>query len=63
MVLVTLVEVVIGLGAQLGGELLEYAFEDSIDGFLLGAVAVPDGDEVGIEANGQTNATNLVVCR
>lgn len=49
---VLLVEVVVGLGPQLGGQLLEDALEDGVDGLLLGRLAVPDGDEVRVEADG-----------
>jgi hypothetical protein len=34
--------------------------EDGVDGFLLGGVAVPDGDEVGVEADGEADAAELV---
>ena len=49
---VLLVEVVVGLGPQLEGQLLEDALEDGVDGLLLGRLAVPDGDEVRVEADG-----------
>lgn len=52
MVGVLLVEVVIGLGAQLGRQLLQDALEDAVDGLLLGRLAVPDGDEVRVKADG-----------
>ena len=57
---VLLVEVVVGLGTELGGQLLEDAGEDAVDGLLLGGVAVPDGDVVGVEADGETDAAELV---
>lgn len=49
---VLLVKVVVGLGLQLGGQVLEDAGYQGVDGVLLGRVSVPDGDEVGVEANG-----------
>lgn len=61
MVRVLLVKVVFGLGAHLRGELLEDGLEHVVDGVLLGGVAVPDGDEVGVEANGEAYAAELVV--
>lgn len=60
MVGVLLVEVVLGLGAQLWRQLVEDAGEDAVDRVLLGGVAVPDGDEVGVEADGEADAAELV---
>lgn len=57
---VLLVKVVVGLGLQLGGQVLEDAGDEGVDGVLLGRVAVPDGDEVGVEADGEANAADLV---
>lgn len=59
---VLLVKVVVGLGLQLGGQVLEDAGYQGVDGVLLGRVSVPDGDEVGVEADGETNAADLVGC-
>ena len=60
MVGVLLVEVVIWLWLQLGRQFFENCGEDCIDGFLVGPGAVPDGYQVGVEANGETNACELV---
>lgn len=60
MVRVLLVEVVVRLGLQLRGKILEDAGYQGVDGVLLGRVAVPDGDEVGVEADGEANAADLV---
>lgn len=57
---VLLIKVVVRLGLQLGGKLLEDAGYHGVDGVLLGRVAVPDGDEVRVEADGEANAANLV---
>lgn len=57
---VLLVKVAVRLGAQLHGEILEDAGEDGIDRVLFGGVTVPDGDEVGVEADGQADAAELV---
>lgn len=57
---VLLVKVVVGLGLQLGGQVLEDAGDEGVDGVLLGRVAVPDGDEVGVEADGEADAADLV---
>ena len=59
---VLLVEVVLLLGAQLLGEVGEDALDEAVDGALLGRVAVPDGDEVRVEADGQADAAELVIC-
>lgn len=55
-----LVVVVIGLGGQLWRELLEDRLEDAVDGALLGGVAVPNGDEVRVEADGEAYAAYLI---
>lgn len=57
---VLFVKVVVGLGLQLGGQVLEDAGDEGVDGVLLGRVAVPDGDEVGVEADREADATDLV---
>lgn len=57
---VLLVEVVVWLGLQLRGKILEDAGYQGVDGVLLERVAVPDGDEVGVEADGEANAADLV---
>lgn len=59
---VLLVKVVVRLGLQLGGQVLEDAGDEGVDGVLLGRVAVPDGDEVGVEADGEADAADLVGC-
>jgi hypothetical protein len=59
---VLLVEVVVGLGAQLGREVVENALEDAVDRLLLVGLAVPDGDEVGVEADREADAADLVAC-
>lgn len=51
------------LGLQLGAELVEHDCEDTVDGFLVGSVAVPDGDEVGVEADGKGDAAKVVLCK
>jgi hypothetical protein len=48
---------------HLCGESFQNACEDVVDRVLLGGVAVPDGDEVGVEADGKTNAAELVLCK
>lgn len=58
-----LVEVVVRLRAKLRGELFKDAGEDAVDGFLLRGVAVPNGDVVGIEADTESDAAELVICR
>lgn len=63
MVRVSLVVVGVGLGVHFGGESFQDACEDVVDRILLGGVAVPDGDEVGVEADRKTNAAELVLCR
>lgn len=62
MVRVLLVKVVFGLGPQLRGEFFEDGLQEAIDGFLLGALTVPDGDEVRVEADRETYAAELVAC-
>ncbi len=57
-----LVKVVFGARLQLGGELLEDAVKEAVDGLLLAGVAVPDGDEVKLEADREADAAELVVC-
>ena len=47
-----LVVVVPGLGSQFRGDFFEDDGEDAVFCFFVGAVAVPDGDEVGVEADG-----------
>jgi hypothetical protein len=59
---VLLVEVVVRLGAQLGGELFQDASQDCVNGVLLGRVAVPNGDQMGVEADRQSNTAELVAC-
>ena len=61
MITVPLVKVVVGLGTYLERQLFQYAGEHGVDRVCLGGVAVPDGDEVGVEANGEADATELVV--
>lgn len=39
-------------GGEVGAQLGNHDAEDAVDGFLVGAVTSPDGDEVGIEADG-----------
>lgn len=60
---VLLVKVVFGARLQVGRELAGDALKDGVDGFLLGGVAVPDGDEVVLEADGEAHAAELVVCK
>ena len=50
------------MGAQLGGKLLHDTGEDALDRVLLGGVAVPDGDEVRVETDRETNAAELITC-
>lgn len=57
---VLLVEVVVGLGRELRGQIIEDGLQDAVDGLLPGGVAVPDGDEVGVEADRQADAADLV---
>lgn len=59
---VPLVEVCVGLGAQLRGKLLHDTGEDALDRVLLGGVAVPDGDEVRVETDRETDAAELIIC-
>lgn len=58
-----LVKVIVGLGPYLERQLLQYAGEHGVNRVGLGGVAVPDGDEVGVEANREANATELVVLK
>ena len=60
MVGVLLVEVVIWFWFQLGRQFFEDSGEDGVDGFLVGAGAVPDGYQVGVEADGETDACELI---
>lgn len=46
-----LVEVVIWFRLQLGGQFFEDGGEDGVDGFLVGAGAVPDRYQMGVEAD------------
>lgn len=57
-----LVEIVVGLRPYLRRQLLKYAGQHSIDRVLLGGVAVPNGDEVCVEADGEADAAELIVC-
>src|ERR1700753_2650564 len=57
-----LVEVVFLLRAQLGRDVVEDALEQAVDGFLLGRVAVPDGDEMGVKSNREADTADLVAC-
>ncbi len=40
--------------------MLEHDGEDAVDGFGVGAVAVPDADEVVVEADGEGEAAEVV---
>ncbi len=60
MVGVLLVELVVGLGPQLGGQILQHALEDGVDRLLPGRLAVPDGDEVRVESDREADAADLV---
>ena len=51
------------LGLQLGTKLVEHYREDAIDGFLVGAVTVPDGDEVRVKADGEGDAAEVILCK
>lgn len=57
---VPLVVVVVRLGLQVGGQRLEHALQDAVDGLFPGRVAVPDGDEVRVEARREADAADLV---
>lgn len=57
---VLLVEVVIRLWLQLGGQFLQHGGEDGVDGFLVRAGSVPDRYQVGVEADGETDACELI---
>ncbi len=59
---VLLIEIVIGLGRQLRGDLLQHALEDAVDLLLPGPPSAADGDEEGIEAHGEADAADLVAC-
>ncbi len=47
-------------GFNLRGDMLEHDGEDAVDGFGVGAVAVPDADEVVVEADGEGEAAEVV---
>lgn len=55
-----LIEVVIWLWFQLRGEFFQNRGEDGVDGFLVRAGAVPDRYQVRVEADGETDACELV---
>lgn len=59
---VFLVEVVVGLGLQLVGQVFKHALEHVVDRFLLGRLAVPDGDEMAVETDREAYAADLVTC-
>lgn len=59
---VLLVVVVARLRFELGGNLFEHDGEDAVFGLVVGAVAVPDGDEVRVEADGHGEAAEVVAC-
>ena len=61
MLRVSLIVVRALLGLQLRAELVEYYREDAVDGFLVRTVAVPDGEEVRVEANGEGDAAEVVL--
>lgn len=56
----SLVEIVVGLWRQLGRKLLEHTLQYTVDRFLLGRVAVPDSDEVRVEADREAYTADLV---
>lgn len=58
---VLLVKEVVAAGPQLGRQLLHDAGEHAVDGSLLGGVAVPDGNEVRVESNGEAYSAELVI--
>lgn len=62
MIAVPLVEIVVRLRLYLRRQLLKYAGQHSIDRVLLGGVAVPNGDEVCVEADREADAAELIVC-
>ena len=62
MLAVFLVVVVPGLGFEFGRDLLEHDGQDALFRFLVGTVAVPDGDEVGVEADGHGETAEIVAC-
>lgn len=62
MVRMLLIEVIIGLRLQLGGQLFENSLYNAIDRSLFRSIAVPNRDEVRVEAYRKTYAANLVPC-
>ena len=56
-----LVEVVLLLGAQLRGKLLQDAGYNAVNRAFLGRVTVPNGDEVRVEADRKADPGELVV--
>lgn len=63
MVRVSLVVVSVGLGVHLWGELFHDALDDVLDRVLLRGVAVPDSNQVGVEADRKANTTELILYR
>ena len=45
---------------QLLRQCLDYAIKDTVDALLVAAIAVPDGDEIGVEACGKGHAAKIV---
>ena len=50
-------------GLNLGADFLEDDVADPVNALLVVAVAVPDGDEVAVEANGIRDAAEIIFCR
>lgn len=61
MLRVFLVVAVLGLGSEVGSELLHHAGDEVVDGLLLGGIAVPDRDEVAVESNRETYTAELII--
>jgi hypothetical protein len=63
MVRVSLIIVGVGLGVHLWRKVFHNALDDVFNRVLLGGVAMPDGDEVRVEADRKSNTTELVLYR
>lgn len=45
---------------ELGADLVEDDIADVVNGLLIGPIAVPYGDQVGVEASGKGNAADVI---